>query len=167
MPFQKMVDYIKARQKCLKILVMGLDNAGKTTLINTYFNVGGDPAPTFGYKTHVVQHGEWRMNIVDIGGQCCFREFWLNYFEKVDGVIFVVDCTDTRSCNEYLSQIAGLDVPICVMANKVDLNRGFSEEQMSREAEKLGNARVFGISARDRESASGGIEWLLGNFRRL
>ncbi|ELA41701.1 small GTP-binding protein domain protein [Vittaforma corneae ATCC 50505] len=94
MTFQKIVDYIKKKQKNLKILVMGLDNAGKTAIINSYFKLRLDSAPTFGYKIHSILYKDYKLNIVDIGGQYCFREYWSNYFERTDGILFIIDCTD-------------------------------------------------------------------------
>lgn len=75
MTFQKMVDYIKKKQKNLKIAVMGLDNAGKTAILASLFGITDGCAPTFGYKTHLVQYDEFKINLLDIGGQSCFREY--------------------------------------------------------------------------------------------
>lgn len=138
---------------------MGLDNAGKTTLVNTYFGIKEDSAPTFGYRTHNVEHDGWRMNVVDVGGQYCFREFWQNYFEKVDGVVLVVDTTDRRGFCEYLDELLRLNVPICLMANKIDLNREFDMQIL--EKLETTNLKVFGTRADDRKSIDDGMKWLL------
>lgn len=145
---------------------MGLDNAGKTTIINSYFNLHSDSAPTFGYKTHSIVYKDYKLNIVDVGGQYCFREYWSNYFEKTDGILFVVDCTDDRDYCEYLNQIMDVNVPICLMINKIDLNPKFNIENIATKVTHTRTIKVFPITVYDHKSIENGIEWLLNNIQQ-
>ncbi|KAM0679464.1 hypothetical protein GINT2_002307 [Glugoides intestinalis] len=167
MTFQKMVDYIKKKQKSLKIAVMGLDNAGKTSILASLFGITDGCAPTFGYKTHSVQYGEFKINLLDIGGQSCFREYWTNYFEKTNGILFVVDCTDSRSFADYLNDLIALQVPVCILINKIDLNPGFCIEDIREKMTELNNIAAFPTTIRDYESIQKGFSWLLNAINQI
>ncbi len=50
------------------------------------------------------------MNCWDIGGQKAIREYWPNYFDNTDGLIFVVDSSDEeriKECVEELNDLMG------------------------------------------------------------
>lgn len=96
MSFTKLTNGEKS-SKDIKILVLGLDNAGKSTLIGTYLNNKTIEPPTFGYKILTKQHGDYSLNILDIGGQRILKKYWNNYFEGTDAIAFVVDCTPVLS----------------------------------------------------------------------
>ena len=61
----------------------------------------------------------------DIGGQQAIRPYWQNYYDRTNGIIFVVDSADEErisECNEELQQLMTeeklLNVPLLVFANK-------------------------------------------------
>lgn len=158
MTFQKMVQYIKKKRNELKILFMGLDNAGKTTLLNILFELGNDCPPTFGYNLHRVEYKSRKLNILDIGGQACFKDFWNNYFEHTDGIVFVVDCIDNRSFHPYLNDLIELKVPICLMINKIDQNPDY---RIQNDYYQLQNLEPFLTSSFSKETIAKGLDWLI------
>jgi ADP-ribosylation factor-like protein 3 len=96
---------LKKNDKEAKILVLGLDNAGKTTLLKLLSNE--DPnitEPTQGFNVKSIVRESFKLNVWDIGGQAEIRKYWENYYDNVDGLIFVVDSSDdirvTESNNE-------------------------------------------------------------------
>lgn len=151
MTFNKIIQFLKKKQKNLKIIIMGLDNAGKTAILNSFFKINTDSAPTFGYKTHCIKYNEFCINLVEIGGQYCFKEHWSNYFEKTDGIIFVVDSTDNRNYCEYLNDIIDLNIPICIMYNKSDILRNKSNIKDGE----------FYTNIYEPESIRIGVDWLI------
>lgn len=135
MHFTRIVKKIKKEKKQLKILVLGLDNAGKTTILHSIFKKPiDDVKPTFGYQIHNVSYKSFNLVILDIGGQSLFREYWSNYYEKVDGVVFVFDSSDSRSFVRYIGDLrsALIDTPVLIFANKHDLNPGFDVKMLGR-----------------------------------
>ena len=65
----------------------------------------------------------------DIGGQREIREYWRNYFENTEGLVFVVDSSDDMRLKECQQELAQLlveedlkNVPLLVFANKQDLD---------------------------------------------
>ena len=76
-----------------RILLLGLDNAGKTSLL--YFMRDAqfkDTVPTVGLNIEHLQYKRYSLTMWDVGGQ--ITKLWRHYFDKIDGVIFVVDSTD-------------------------------------------------------------------------
>ena len=77
---------LKEKEKEVRILVLGLDNAGKTTVLRRL--CGEDITtvePTLGFDIKSLDHAGYKLNIWDVGGQQTIRAYWRNYFEKTDG----------------------------------------------------------------------------------
>ena len=121
---------LKKNDKEAKILVLGLDNAGKTTLLK--YLASETPStmeePTKGFNVKTIQKEGFKLNVWDIGGQQAIREYWSNYFEKTDGLVFVVDSSDDGRLEETTSVFKDLlnepklaKVPFLIFANKQDI----------------------------------------------
>jgi GTPase SAR1 family protein len=115
----------------LRILVLGLDNAGKTTVVRRLLGQPIDKIqPTLGFSiqtlTYRRRHGNndddsLRLHLWDIGGQKTIRSYWRNYFDgQIDGIIWVVDSID----NELTTRtIALFDVVITCQQTRCDRRR--------------------------------------------
>ena len=71
-----------------KILILGLDNAGKTTILKQISNeqiTSVEPTKGFNVKTLVQEN--FKLNMWDLGGQKEIREYWTYYFEGVQGIV--------------------------------------------------------------------------------
>lgn len=105
---------MKRKEKEVRVLILGLDNAGKTTLLKK-FN-GEDTStisPTLGFNIKTLDHRGFRMNMWDVGGQKSLRTYWRNYFESTDAVVWVVDSADKRrlqDCHDELHSLIGEEV---------------------------------------------------------
>ena len=122
-----------------KILFLGLDNAGKTTLL---FKMKDDEfketVPTVGLNVEQIKYRSMTLTLWDVGGQA--RKLWKHYYDKVDGLIFVVDSTDSERLpivKEELLKIfvePGLEgVPILIMANKQDAEGASDPDEVWKE----------------------------------
>ena len=92
-----------------RILMVGLDGAGKTTILYT-LKLGEylTTIPTIGFNVEKVKINNNEMTIWDMGGQDKLRTFWKYYFENCEGLVFVIDSTDTSrfgKINEELYKI--------------------------------------------------------------
>ena len=77
---------VRQKEKEVRVLVLGLDNAGKTTVLKK-FN-GEDIStisPTLGFSIKTLEYKGFKLNVWDIGGQQTIRSYWRNYFEQVGG----------------------------------------------------------------------------------
>lgn len=74
--------------KELRILLLGLDNAGKTTLLKALASEDiTHITPTQGFNIKSVQSEGFKLNVWDIGGQRNIRPYWRNYFENTDVLV--------------------------------------------------------------------------------
>jgi ADP-ribosylation factor-like protein 3 len=113
----------------LRILLLGLDNAGKTTILKLLANEDiSHISPTQGFNIKAVQSEGFKLNVWDIGGQRKIRPYWRNYFDSTDILIYVIDSADRKRFEETGEELSQLledeklqSVPLLVFANKQDL----------------------------------------------
>jgi ADP-ribosylation factor related protein 1 len=87
-------------------LLLGLDNAGKTTLLSQIKALyqprsDGAPAPnpgktvpTVGQNVSTIPLPDMNLKIWDVGGQISMRGLWQSYYSSCHAIIFVVDSAD-------------------------------------------------------------------------
>ncbi len=132
----KRSEYLKKVQT--KLVVAGLDFAGKTSLINRLFNNYNyldmvNLEPTIGCNTEEYQSDWLKVVIWDLGGQKSNIEEYLQepekYFVHIDILIFVIDAQDDvryEQATNYLSDIIDIlgylkESPFfIILMNKVD-----------------------------------------------
>ena len=94
----------KNKKEELRILVLGLDNSGKTTILQSLSNEVHHQwpqdistiTPTQGFNIKNLTHDKFKLNVWDIGGQKALREYWGNYFSNTDALVYVIDSADTK-----------------------------------------------------------------------
>ena len=82
-------------KKEMRILMVGLDAAGKTTILYK-FKLGEvvTTIPTIGFNVETVEFKNISFTVWDVGGQDKIRPLWRHYYQNTQGVIFVVDSND-------------------------------------------------------------------------
>jgi ADP-ribosylation factor-like protein 5B len=81
-----------------KILILGLNNAGKTTILyKLHLNQVILTQPTIGSNVEEVVHKNVRFQVWDVGGQENLRASWSTYFMNAKAVVFVVDSNDREN----------------------------------------------------------------------
>lgn len=129
--------------KEMRILMLGLDAAGKTTIL---YNLKlGQPVttiPTVGFNVETVQYKKTRFNVWDVGGQDKIRPLWRHYYTGTQGLIFVVDCADEDRIEEAKDELHRIindremkDAVLLVFANKQDLPNAMTPTEVQQ---KLG-----------------------------
>merc|ERR1712100_820709 len=120
---------LKKDNEEFRILMLGLDNSGKTTALKQL--AGEDVShitPTQGFNIKSVQHSGFKLNVWDIGGQKHIRPYWKNYYQNTDAIVYMVDSADKRRTDEAAEELQSLleeadlaGIPTLVYANKQDL----------------------------------------------
>jgi len=120
---------LKKDSEEFRILMLGLDNSGKTTALKKL--AGEDVShitPTQGFNIKSVQHSGFKLNVWDIGGQKHIRPYWKNYYANTDAIVYMVDSADIARVDEAAEELTELmaeeglaGVPTLVYANKQDL----------------------------------------------
>eukprot|EP00741_Cyanophora_paradoxa_P023250 tig00000254_g22457.t1 len=164
---------LKKNEKEGRILVLGLDNAGKTTILKKLSSEDiSHIMPTQGFNVKSVQQDGFKLNMWDIGGQKTIRPYWRNYFERTDVLIYVIDSADRRRIEETgveLNQLLEEDklagVPLLIFANKQDLLNAMSADEISHELQ-LDQIRdrqwqIQACSAKSGEGLQDGLEWVM------
>lgn len=168
MTFNRIIKEVKKEINELKFLVLGFDNAGKTTILHNLFKKPiKEVHPTFGYQIHTFVYKLYNLIILDIGGQQVFRNYWSNYYENIDGVVFVFDVTDVRPFLQHISEIRSdlPDTPLLILANKCDINYNFCSENLGQDftsfINKDINTKLFKCSGIDGTNLEEGVDWLI------
>ncbi|XP_011842786.1 PREDICTED: ADP-ribosylation factor 1-like isoform X2 [Mandrillus leucophaeus] len=93
-------------KKEMRILMVGLDAAGKTTIL--YKLKLGEivtTIPTIGFNVETVEYKNISFTLWDVGGQDKTRPLWRHYFQNTQGLIFVVDSNDRERVNEAREEL--------------------------------------------------------------
>mmetsp|Transcript_9125 Transcript_9125/g.33678 ORF Transcript_9125/g.33678 Transcript_9125/m.33678 type:complete len:185 (+) Transcript_9125:114-668(+) len=129
-----------ADQEC-KILIIGLDAAGKSTLL--YKIQLGEvivTQPTIGAHVEEVNYNGVQFTMFDLGGQESLRKTWSVYFTGAQVIILVVDSTDGESRMKLIREELFSILPheelkntkVLVFANKQDKKGALSAAEVSK-----------------------------------
>ncbi len=177
--FASDVARIKEESTAGKILVLGLEQAGKTCLVhslngNTFSQ---NEKPTLGLNITKIVLSEVELFVYDCGGQKSFRDQWVTTLNSPHALVFVIDLSDEdparlteaqeefwRILNHFGAQKQE-QFPVLVLGNKVDLVKKPNEKDLARllNLEKLKDRPVHvGLtSARTGLGVQESFKWLV------
>lgn len=165
-------------KKEMRILMVGLDAAGKTTIL--YKLKLGEivtTIPTIGFNVETVEYKNISFTVWDVGGQDKIRPLWRHYFQNTQGLIFVVDSNDRERVSEARDELNRMlnedelrDAVLLVFANKQDLPNAMNAAEVT---DKLGlhhiRNRGWYIQATCATSGDGlyeGLDWLSNELKK-
>jgi len=160
-----------------RLLVLGLDNAGKSTLLTVLLRDEVVPtAPTHQPVTDEIKIGHMKLRAVDMGGHEIARKMWVQYSHEADGVVYIVDAVDRERFEEAAIELHKLlaastlppGAPVLILANKVDLPHAAQQEELYYglgldELMQTGSPRPIGLylcSIFERRGYQEGFDWL-------
>lgn len=130
------------QSKQAHILLLGLDSAGKSTLLyRLKFAETLATIPTIGFNVEMVQlQSSLTLTVWDVGGQEKMRTVWDCYCENAHGLVYVVDCSEGKkrleeSRKEFKHILRNEHIkntPVVILANKQDLPGALSAEDITR-----------------------------------
>jgi ADP-ribosylation factor protein 1 len=156
----------------MRILMVGLDAAGKTTIL--YKLKLGEVVttiPTIGFNVETVEYRNISFTVWDVGGQDKIRPLWRHYYQNTQGLIFVVDSNDRERVEDSREELHRMinedelrDAVILVFANKQDLPNAMTASEIT---EKLGlhtirgrNWYIQSACATNGDGLYEGLDWL-------
>uniref|UniRef100_A0A8C3J4D3 ADP ribosylation factor 5 n=6 Tax=Neoaves TaxID=3078114 RepID=A0A8C3J4D3_9CHAR len=159
-------------KKQMRILMVGLDAAGKTTIL--YKLKLGEivtTIPTIGFNVETVEYKNICFTVWDVGGQDKIRPLWRHYFQNTQGLIFVVDSNDRERVQESAEELQKMlqedelrDAVLLVFANKQDMPNAMAVSELT---DKLGlqtlRSRTWYVQATCATQGTGlydGLDWL-------
>ncbi|KXX79532.1 ADP-ribosylation factor-like protein 3 [Madurella mycetomatis] len=127
------------------VLLLGLDNAGKTTFHEQVKSIflpdNPEPklktVPTVGQNVSTIVLPDMYLKIWDVGGQLSLRKLWQSYYASCHAIVFIIDSTDIgdgslehdstgrlEECRLVLEDVLqnseAEGVPLLILANKQD-----------------------------------------------
>ncbi len=161
-------------KKDVRMLMVGLDAAGKTTILyQLKIAETVKTIPTIGFNVETLDYKGLNFTVWDVGGQDKIRVLWKHYYQNTDGLIFVVDSNDMDRIDDAAEELKRMlneeelkDCVVLVMANKQDLSGAMSPNQVT---EKMGLSQlkgrqwlVQGTSATTGQGLMEGLDWMAG-----
>ncbi|KAF3785712.1 ADP-ribosylation factor-like protein 5 [Nymphaea thermarum] len=122
-----------------KIVVVGLDNAGKTTtLYKLHLGEVVVTHPTVGSNVEELVYKNIRFEVWDLGGQDRLRTSWATYYRGTHAVIVVIDSTDRARISIMKEELLRLlqhddleHAVVLVFANKQDLKDAMTPAEIT------------------------------------
>jgi small GTP-binding protein len=182
--FAKALEKLMGKKE-MRILMVGLDAAGKTTIL--YKLKLGEVVttiPTIGFNVETVEYKNISFTVWDVGGQDKIRPLWRHYYQNTQGIIFVVDSNDREriddssgadnSAKEELHRMLAedelRDAIVLVFANKQDLPNAMTVNEVT---ERLGlnqlRNRQWYIQSTCATTGDGlyeGLDWLSNTLNK-
>lgn len=157
-------DFMKKKTN-QKVVFVGLDNAGKSTIIS-FLQEGRfvDHTPTMGKKKLEFDVSGTRFSLLDMGGQEDFRTLWMGETKNAKCVVFVIDKSDTArfaeaktELDKLVPSLAGGNIPLLILANKHDISGNVTLGRIIEEfgLADLDNFEIMDISAKTGFNLSG------------
>lgn len=121
------------------VAIIGLDGAGKTTIINRLLRSDYNLVrPTFGINIEIYKYRSLEFVVYDLGGHTPLREtLWEKFVSSADGIVFVLDSTDKDRFNLAAKEFQkalnyNQSAPVLFLINKIDLESAATNEDVMK-----------------------------------
>ena len=160
-----------------RVVLIGLDGAGKTTVLRQLISRGAAPEtlPTIGFTVQELVLDGLPLTVFDVGGQEKIRELWSQYCRAADGLVLVVDSGDPARFIDVRTELVKLlhgtahlsHASVLVLANKQDQPQALSPTDLAarlRLHEMEQRWHIEGTVGLDGTGIDDGFDWLMGRL---
>ncbi|CAO1414835.1 unnamed protein product [Diamesa serratosioi] len=168
------------------VLILGLDDAGKSTYLEaakTKFTKNYIAmkyiTTTVGLNIGQIDMSGIRLSFWDLGGQSELQSLWDKYYDESHAVIYVIDSNDRDRMNESKELFDKMiknellsGVPLLILANKQDIPECMGVREIKPVFQQAGpligrrDCLIIPISAINAEGVDEGIKWLVDSLKR-
>jgi small GTP-binding protein domain len=158
-------------KKEMKVLMVGLDNAGKTTILyKLKLGETVSTISTIGFNVETVDYKKCKLIFWDVGGLDKLRSLCRHYYQNNHAIVFVVDASDTERLEQarkelhkmlYDEELIG--VKLLVYANKLDaasINVAHVFQKLELHLIKGRDWHIQGFCALTGDGLYDGLDWL-------
>jgi len=165
------LEQIGMKNKEANVIFLGLDNAGKSTLLHL-LKTGQitSTAPTLYPTAEEFTLGGLTIRAHDLGGHNQARPVWKTYFANADAIVFIVDAADRERLPEVREELHRLlcdddvaELPVAILANKIDAV-GALQESDFKDALMLKDS-CTGKGATRRDTSTRPLEVFMCSFK--
>lgn len=163
----------KLKSESSQIVIIGLDGAGKTTIVNRLVRSEFVPTTrTLGVNYRTVRYRQIEFNLIDLGGQQIYRNLlWDASLEKANAIVFVLDSADIRiseASEAFWDSIQRNEkAPVLFVSNKIDLPGARAFDLIVQDLDLTRATRstnrpvgLFRVSAKTGENFYDAFDWL-------
>ena len=173
--FNSFLYYLGLYNKKANLLFLGLDNAGKSTLLHVLkTDKIVQTRPTIHPHSEELKIGNIILNTYDLGGHLTARLIWKDYFPNVNAILFLIDSVDTKRFNEVKTELENIlkspeliNIPIALLGNKIDMSGAVSidelkealnyDEIITKETRPM---EIFMVSVTKKIGFTNALEWI-------
>uniref|UniRef100_A0A7S4CBQ1 Uncharacterized protein n=1 Tax=Eutreptiella gymnastica TaxID=73025 RepID=A0A7S4CBQ1_9EUGL len=160
-----------------KIVVVGLNNAGKTTILySLHLGEVVVTQPTIGSNVEEIQYQNINFVVWDLGGQDSLRPSWSMYYINTQAIIFVVDSTDSERLSVVKEELFRMlesqdlkDACVLIFANKQDLQNAMNTTELAQKLNlhhvKNHNWHMQPCCGLTGEGLYDGLDWIVDRLR--
>ncbi|XP_017073196.1 ADP-ribosylation factor-like protein 6 [Drosophila eugracilis] len=177
-----LADLIKIKKDKMTILVLGLNNSGKSSIINHFKKSSEQTSivvPTVGFMVEqFYSMSGVSIKAIDMSGATRYRNLWEHQFKNCHGIIYVIDSSDRMRFVVVKDELdlvlqhpdlCNRIVPILFYGNKMDMEDSLSSVKIAA-ALRLENIKekpwhICSSSAVSGEGLGEGVQWLIQQMR--
>jgi ADP-ribosylation factor 1/2 len=164
-------------KKDARILINGLDAAGKTTVL--YKLKLGEVVttiPTIGFNVETIQYKNINITCWDVGGRDKIRPLWRHYYTDTNALIWVVDCNDRDRVEATKDELHTTlredqlrDIPLLIFCNKQDLPNAMRPSEIVQVLNIPSHVKRWHAQSCSATSGDGlyeGLDWLSDEIQK-
>ena len=177
--FNTVLSYLGLYNKKRNIVLLGLENAGKTTLLHI---INDDPVihkkPRIYSPSDELRLKNLNLNAYELEENVNER-IWKDNFPELHGILFLIDSADVNKFPEAKKELEKIlntpeldNIPIAILGNKIDIKDSVSYDQLKEAldydtilAKETRPIEIFMVCVTKKIGVLFSLEWICKNFK--